>query len=162
MAACKPAGPCRAKQCATHLCCTARHLYVLHALAANVYSRVGDLKSRSGNYLITTLHGCLQTRWPLSSKAVVPVLCNTLVLYCKALVCAACMHALAANVYRRVGDLNSRICNYLITMLHGCLQTCWPLSSKAVVPMLCNTHVLYCKALVCAACFGSKCVQQSW
>ena len=43
----------------------------------------------------------------MSSKAVVLVLCNTLdtlVLYCKALSYADCMHALAANVYNRVGD----------------------------------------------------------
>ena len=37
------------------------------------------------------------TCWPLSSKAVVPVLSNTLVLCCKTLAYAACMHALTAN-----------------------------------------------------------------
>ena len=42
-------------------------------------SKVVHLSSMSGN----AIHGCLQTWWPLSSRAVVLVLCNTLVLYCK-------------------------------------------------------------------------------
>ena len=56
-------------------------------------SKAVHLSSMSGN----AVHGCLQTWWPLSSRAVVLVLCNTLVLYCKTLACAACMHALTAN-----------------------------------------------------------------
>ena len=58
----------------------------------SIVVKVAHLSSMSGN----AIHGCLQTCWPLSSKAVVLVLCNTLVLQCKTLVCAACMHASTA------------------------------------------------------------------
>ena len=120
----------------------------MHALTASLYlhRKVFHLSSTSGD----ATHGCLQTCWPLSSKAVVPVLCNTLVLYGNTLACAACMHALTASLYlhRKVFHLSSTSGD----ATHGCLQTCWPLSSKAVVPVLCNTLVLYGNTLACAAC----------
>ena len=120
----------------------------MHALTASLYlhRKVVHLSSMSGN----AIHGCLHTWWPLSSRAVVLVLCNTLVLYCKTLACAACMHALTASLYlhRKVVHLSSMSGN----AIHGCLHTWWPLSSRAVVLVLCNTLVLYCKTLACAAC----------
>ena len=38
----------------------------------------------------------------VNCKAVVLVLCNTLVLYCKTLACGACMHALTASTAKLV------------------------------------------------------------
>ena len=70
----------------TCMCC-------LHACFDSKPSKVDHLSSMSGN----AIHGCLQTWWPLSSRAVVLVLCNTFVLYCKTLACAACMHAMTAT-----------------------------------------------------------------
>ena len=87
----------------TCMCC-------LHACLDSKPSKVVHLSSISGN----AIHGCQQTWWPLSSMAVVLVLCNTLVLYCKTLACAACMHASTTNhkefltIYWRHGSARCR------------------------------------------------------
>ena len=93
-------------------------------------SKAVHLSSMSGN----AVHGCLQTWWPLSSRAVVLVLCNTLVLYCKTLACG-CLHACFDSKPSKVVHLSSMSGN----AIHGCLQTWWPLSSRAVVLVLCST-----------------------
>ena len=85
----------------------------------------------------------------LAHAAVVLVLCNTLVLYCRTLACGACMHALTASLYlhSKVADLSSMSGNAIwlpanLLALVNC---------KAVVLVLCNTLVLYCKAGVLQA-----------
>ena len=73
------------------------------------------------------------------------VLCNTLVLYCRTLACGACMHAFTES---QVADLSS-VSGNAIWLPANLLAL---VNCKAVVLVLCNTLVLYCKTLACGAC----------
>ncbi|KAL3136577.1 hypothetical protein ABBQ38_005823 [Trebouxia sp. C0009 RCD-2024] len=81
----------------------------MHALPASLYQHnkvnVADLSSMSGDAI--WLHAHLLAL--VNCKAVVLVLCNTLVLYCRTLACGACTHALTATLYlhSQVVDLSS-------------------------------------------------------
>ena len=86
----------------------------MHALTASLYlhSKVADLSSMSGNAIwlpanLLALVNC---------KAVVLVLCNTLVLYCRTLACGACRHALTES---KVADLSSMSGNAVQMMCHA-------------------------------------------
>ena len=84
----------------------------------------------------------------VNPKAVVLMLCNTLVLYCKTLACGVCMHAFTATVYlnSKVADWNSMSGNAI--WLHANMLA--RVNYNAVALVLCNTLVLYCKTLACA------------
>ena len=120
----------------------------MHALTASMYlnSKVADWNSQRGNAVL------LPTNLPALVRciAVVLVLSNTLVLYCKTLARGACMHALTASVYlnSKVADWNSQRGNAVL------LPTNLPALVRciAVVLVLSNTLVLYCKTLARGAC----------
>jgi hypothetical protein len=59
----------------------------------------------------------------VNCKAVVLVLCNTLVLYCKTLACGACMHALTASLYlqSKVADWSSMNGNAIWLPANKCM-----------------------------------------